>query len=254
MVEAHLKVYKTRNGTYPERILIFRDGVSEGQYAAVLHHEHSAVLDACERLEPGYRPRILLCICAKRHNTRFFGKLSDTDPSGNLPSGLVVDRTVTHPYVYDFFLQSHAARVGTARPTHYICLLDELGMTPDMLQQMVHNLCFSFARCTKSVSIVPVCYIAGRSSTAVLGRDGSKLMMDRSCLSKGPDYHSRADALYPGAVKLVRWERGQANSKCPAVHCRLDDAQARGRSWARYYASAEPAREESRSGRQRELC
>jgi hypothetical protein len=27
---------------------------------------------------------------------------------------------------------------------------------------MVHSLCYTFARCTKSVSLVPVCYIAGK--------------------------------------------------------------------------------------------
>ncbi|EIW72602.1 hypothetical protein TREMEDRAFT_12051, partial [Tremella mesenterica DSM 1558] len=160
MVVNHLRIFKDRNGEYPERILIFRDGVSEGQYAATLQYEHHAVHQACERLQRGYRARILVCICAKRHNTRFFGSELDIDKTGNLPSGLVVDRSVTHPFVFDFFLQAHSSRAGTARPTHYVCLLDELGMTPDELQQLVYNLCHSFSRCTKSVSLVPVCYIA----------------------------------------------------------------------------------------------
>jgi eukaryotic translation initiation factor 2C len=59
-------------------------------------------------------------------------------------------------------MQSHQGRVGTARPTHYVCLLDEVGVSPDELQRMVHSLCYTFARCTKSVSLVPVCYIAGK--------------------------------------------------------------------------------------------
>ncbi|WWC86242.1 uncharacterized protein L201_001115 [Kwoniella dendrophila CBS 6074] len=161
MIEEHLKIFHKHNGEYPERILIFRDGISEGQYAAALHYEHNAILQACRRLDRNYRPRLLMCICAKKHNTRFFGVHDqDVDRSGNLPSGLVVDRSVTHPYAFDFFLQAHAGRVGTARPTHYICLLDELAITPDQLQQLVHALCHSFTRCTKSVSLVPVCYIA----------------------------------------------------------------------------------------------
>lgn len=161
MVEEHLKIFHRRNGKYPKRVLIFRDGISEGQYAAALGYEHNAALTACQRLQDGYRPLLLICVCAKRHSTRFFGQDRDVDRSGNLPSGLVVDRTVTHPYAFDFFLQAHAGRVGTARPTHYICLLDEIAMTPDMLQHLVHSLCYAFSRCTKSVSLVPVCYIAG---------------------------------------------------------------------------------------------
>lgn len=168
MIEGHLKKFHETNDCYPDRILIFRDGISEGQYAAALAYEHAAVLSACERLRgKGYRPSILICVCAKRHNTRFFGATEDTDRSGNLPSGLVVDRSVTHPYAYDFFLQAHQGRVGTARPTHYICLLDELSLTPDQLQQLVHSLCYGFARCTKSVSLVPVCYVAGKSASPV---------------------------------------------------------------------------------------
>ena len=165
MVENHLKVFHKKNNCYPERILIFRDGVSEGQYAATLTYEHQAVLTACSRLQRGYRPMLFICVCAKRHNTRFFGRQTDCDASGNLPAGLVVDKTVTHPYAFDFYLQAHAGRLGTARPTHYICLLDELAITPDQSQQMVNSLCFGFARCTKSVSLVPVCYIAGELSS-----------------------------------------------------------------------------------------
>ncbi len=74
----------------------------------------------------------------------------------------------THSYAFDFFLQAHAGRVGTARPTHYICLLDEIAMTPDMMQQLVHSLCYSFSRCTSSVSVVPVGYIAGKSTVVWL--------------------------------------------------------------------------------------
>jgi eukaryotic translation initiation factor 2C len=163
MIEEHLRIFaKENDGDYPERILVFRDGISEGQYAAALQYEHNAIVTACDRVLPGYRPRILVCVCARRHNTRFFAKNhKDADRSGNLQAGLVVDKSVTHPYAFDFFLQAHAGLVGTARPTHYICLIDELGTTPDQLQKLCNSLSYSFARCTKAVSLVPVCYMAG---------------------------------------------------------------------------------------------
>jgi eukaryotic translation initiation factor 2C len=168
MIQSHLNIFaKHNNGDYPDRILIFRDGISEGQYAPVLTYETDKVKRACEKIKSGYRPKILICACAKRHSTRFFGDSIDIDTSGNLHSGLVVDQGITHPYAFDFFMQSHQGRVGTARPTHYVCLLDEIGVSPDELQKMVHSLCFTFARCTKSVSIVPVCYIAGKSQLMV---------------------------------------------------------------------------------------
>jgi eukaryotic translation initiation factor 2C len=187
MIHAHLTIFaKHNNGTYPDRILIFRDGISEGQYAPVLAYENDAVIRACAKIQDGYRPKILICVCAKRHSTRFFGDQYDIDVSGNLHAGLVVDQGVTHPYAFDFFMQSHQGRVGTARPTHYVCLLDEIGVSPDELQRMVHSLCYTFARCTKSVSLVPVCYIAGKSAASSM----KTKLMTRFGVPESKDYSS----------------------------------------------------------------
>ncbi|WVR05874.1 hypothetical protein IAU60_002900 [Kwoniella sp. DSM 27419] len=207
MVEAHLKIFHKHNKCYPDRILIFRDGISEGQYAAVLTYEHKAVLQACQKLQHGYRPRLLLAVCAKRHNTRFFGRDKDVDRSGNLPSGLVVDNAVTHPYAFDFFLQSHSGRVGTARPTHYICLLDELPVTPDQLQQLVHSLCHSFARCTRSVSLVPVCYIADlvcQKARVVVHEPGTSQAPSVSSTGKSGMNRSRQTALSIDVMQIQK--------------------------------------------------
>nr|KJB35182.1 hypothetical protein B456_006G103100 [Gossypium raimondii] len=49
---------------------------------------------------------------------------------------------------------------GTSKPTHYHVLLDENGFTADILQVLTNSLCYTYARCTKSVSIVPPAYYA----------------------------------------------------------------------------------------------
>ena len=43
----------------------------------------------------------------------------DADKSGNCPAGTIVDRDVSHPTEFDFFLQSHGGLLGTSRPAHY---------------------------------------------------------------------------------------------------------------------------------------
>lgn len=43
----------------------------------------------------------------------------DGDRSGNCPAGTVVDREVSHPTEFDFYLQSHGGLLGTSRPAHY---------------------------------------------------------------------------------------------------------------------------------------
>ncbi|KAF4346853.1 hypothetical protein G4B88_015474 [Cannabis sativa] len=53
-----------------------------------------------------------------------------------------------------------AIRKGTSRPAHYHVLFDENNFTADALQVLTNNLCYTYARCTKSVSIVPPAYYA----------------------------------------------------------------------------------------------
>ena len=92
----------------------------------------------------------------KRHHTRFFPmNQKDSDRTGNCLPGTVVESTITHPFEFDFYLQSHPGLQGTSRPTHYHVLLDENGFNPDSLQTLSYNLCYVFARCTRAVSIVP---------------------------------------------------------------------------------------------------
>ena len=56
----------------PARIILYRDGVSEGQFAYVLAHELMAVREACVRLEASYQPGITFIVVQKRHHTRLF--------------------------------------------------------------------------------------------------------------------------------------------------------------------------------------
>ncbi|XP_039057840.1 protein argonaute 7-like [Hibiscus syriacus] len=149
----------------PERIIFFRDGVSETQFYKVLKEELQAVKEACSRF-PDYNPPITFSVVQKRHHTRLFQ--SETDPSSNqnqpseenIPPGTVVDTVITHPREFDFYLCSHWGVKGTSRPTHYHTLWDENQFTSDELQKLVYNLCYTFARCTKPVSLVPPAYYA----------------------------------------------------------------------------------------------
>lgn len=161
MMEGNIKAFANNTKFLPDSIIFYRDGVSEGQYAAVVQTEVKAIRMACEALRPGYKPKISYIICVKKHNIRFFSKTgADCDRSGNLPPGTVVDRTVVHPFAFDFYLQAHGGLVGTARPTHYIVLVDENEFGADSLQKLTNGLCYSFQRATRSVSIVSVCYYA----------------------------------------------------------------------------------------------
>ncbi|XP_051145595.1 protein argonaute 7 [Andrographis paniculata] len=150
-------------GEFPKRIIFFRDGVSETQFYKVLQEELQAIRRACSR-HTGYEPPITFMVVQKRHHTRLF-PLFDRDSYSqfadeNVPPGTVVDTVITHPREFDFYLCSHWGVKGTSRPIHYHVLWDESRFTSDEVQKLVYNLCYTFVRCTKPISLVPPAYYA----------------------------------------------------------------------------------------------
>nr|DAD43829.1 TPA_asm: hypothetical protein HUJ06_002059 [Nelumbo nucifera] len=154
-----LEAYARINKVKPEKIIVFRDGVSESQFDMVLNDELTDLKSAIE--SDGYSPTITLVVAQKRHQTRLFPKdRNQGGPTGNVHPGTVVDTTIVHPWEFDFYLCSHYGSLGTSKPTHYHVLWDEHRFTSDDLQSVIYNLCFTFARCTKPVSLVPPVYYA----------------------------------------------------------------------------------------------
>ena len=178
MLKSRLRLWKTQGErrALPENLLVYRDGVSEGQYATVINTELPLLRKACAELYPPSDtkkglPYITIIIVGKRHHTRFYPtNAGDADRSSNPKNGTVVDRGVTEARNWDFFLQSHTALQGTARPAHYYIVLDEifakrkypppLQSAADALEELTHSMCYTFGRATKAVSICPPAYYA----------------------------------------------------------------------------------------------
>jgi eukaryotic translation initiation factor 2C len=78
---------------------------------------------------------MLMCVL-KRHNTRFFPTdHNESDDNGNPHCGLVTDERITYENAYDFYFQSHQCLQGTARPAHYVVLVDEIGLESGIVQK-----------------------------------------------------------------------------------------------------------------------
>ncbi|KAJ2798405.1 hypothetical protein H4R20_004833 [Coemansia guatemalensis] len=162
VVMRHLKLFYQHTKTKPQHVVFYRDGVSETQFEQVRDRELIEIQRACLSIEPGYRPEITFLAVLKRHNTRFFPTGRDGDRTGNCVPGTVVDRSVTMPTFFDFYLFSHAAIQGTSRPTHYFVLHNDARFTADEIQLLTYHLCYMYAICTRSVSLVPPVYYAHR--------------------------------------------------------------------------------------------
>ncbi|KAG2041475.1 ribonuclease H-like domain-containing protein [Suillus americanus] len=155
-----------RNKIAPVRIVFFRDGLSEGEYALTGKEEIEDITGAIDDIwrdknVKGGKPELTFIVVGKRHHVRFFPKnKNDADRSGNCPAGFVADQGVGNPAVRDFYLQSHGGLLGTSRPSHYITLRDDIYKhNTDDLQELAFTLCHAYARATRSVSIpAPVYY------------------------------------------------------------------------------------------------
>ncbi|CAG9581524.1 unnamed protein product [Danaus chrysippus] len=160
-VQQHRQEIST-GGFKPHRIIMYRDGISEGQFIHVLQHELTAVREACIKLEAEYKPGITFIVVQKRHHTRLFcaDKKEQSGKSGNIPAGTTVDLGITHPTEFDFYLCSHQGIQGTSRPSHYHVLWDDNHFGSDELQCLTYQLCHTYVRCTRSVSIPAPAYYA----------------------------------------------------------------------------------------------
>jgi eukaryotic translation initiation factor 2C len=172
MLKRHLGLWKAKNGELPKNILVYRDGVSEGQYHMVATYELPELREACKQLygPDSQQPSFSIIVVGKQIHTRFFPTdASQADKGGNCKSGTVVDRGVTDARQWDLFLQSHACIQGTVRPTHYFVLHDDIfrdyykkaelppgrKTSHDALEFLTHSLCFTYGCATKGISICP---------------------------------------------------------------------------------------------------
>ncbi|PIN22149.1 Translation initiation factor 2C (eIF-2C) [Handroanthus impetiginosus] len=155
MRELLVDFYQTSNGHKPSQIIVFRDGVSESQFAQVMNIELDQMIKAYQHLGESDIPKFTVIVAQKNHHTKLFQASSPE----NVPPGTVVDTKIVHPRNYDFYMCSHAGMIGTSRPAHYHVLLDEIGFSPNDLQNLIHSLSYVNQRSTTAISIVaPVCY------------------------------------------------------------------------------------------------
>ncbi|CAF1157882.1 unnamed protein product [Adineta ricciae] len=154
MVAELLEYYRGGNkNRLPNKIVFYRDGVDDGQFARVLNFEIPQLKEAFREVyqnEP--LPLLTFIVVKKRHHTRFF-TLDNRNQTANIPPGFVVDTDIVHPGQFSFFLNSHKALQGTNRPALYHVLYDEIKFTADELQLLTYYLCFTDPRSSMSEAI-----------------------------------------------------------------------------------------------------
>jgi len=153
-----LRKYNEINGHLPARIIMYRDGVGDGQINYVIDHEIAAIMSCLANAGlPEDQVKFTYVIVSKRINTRFFRM---NGPPTNPPSGTVVDDVVTLPERYDFFLVSQSVRQGTVNPTSYNVIKDTSGLKPDHLQKLTYKLTHLYYNWPGTVRVPAPCQYA----------------------------------------------------------------------------------------------
>nr|QQA03725.1 Piwi protein [Apostichopus japonicus] len=195
-MHACLKRYNAINNSYPSKIIVYRDGVGDGQLAAVVEHEVPQLEDCFSRLSPNYKPKLTVIVVKKRINNRFFmlgsggggprGGRGDRGGRGggrgggndggimNPPSGTVVDNVVTKRQLFDFFLVSQSVRQGTVSPTSYNVIRNGVGLKPDHLQRLTYKLTHLYFNWPGTVRVPAPCLYAHKLAFLV-GQSTHKL-------------------------------------------------------------------------------
>lgn len=140
-VDSLIKYWEV-NHRWPQHIVVFRDGVGDGQLEVAEKHEAEQFIRTFrhvngnggdtkldEMLPEDYNPGFTFVVVQKRINTRIY---LQTGPKNydNPPCGTIVDHTVTRFKYKDFFLVPQSVNQGTVTPTHFI-VLRELGTEPN---------------------------------------------------------------------------------------------------------------------------
>ncbi|XP_046667762.1 piwi-like protein Siwi [Homalodisca vitripennis] len=147
-----LHCYKKYNNTLPSHIIIYRDGVGDGQIPYVFSHEVQHVARAVHEIYGG-PVKLAVVLVTKKINTRLFHNAQNPRP------GTIVDDVITLPERYDFFIVSQFVNQGTVSPTSYNVIHDTIGLDPDKLQRLTYKMTHLYFNWSGTVRVpAPVQY------------------------------------------------------------------------------------------------
>ncbi|CAI2354279.1 unnamed protein product [Caenorhabditis sp. 36 PRJEB53466] len=151
-VSIRISEFVKHTGKVPAHIVVYRDGISEGEFQQILYEERTAIESTCKQLD--INPTLTYIVVSKRHHTKFFAKDKDTNQfNANIRPGTLVEDKITTEKYYDFFLGSQVGMLGTSRPTHYYVLHDTWAPMVSFWPTVTHALTYSFARATTTTAL-----------------------------------------------------------------------------------------------------
>lgn len=168
-MEKAIKKFTQANGTAPARIILYRDGVGEGQVQTVCSIEIDQIKQAMKNA--GIDAGLMYLNVNKRVNTRIFA--GDAKSFRNPVPGTVLDNGITDKDLYEFYLISVAAKQGMASPCKYTVVYDSIGESPDKIELLTYKLSYTYYNVSGSIKVPATIQYAHRLACLV-GERGNK--------------------------------------------------------------------------------
>lgn len=157
-----LRKYFEVNHGLPEKIVLFRDGVGDGQMDFIAKYEVEQLVSCYTHFSSNYCPSLSVVVVQKRINTRLYALQQERGRKTliNPPPGSIVDHTITRKKWYDFFLVSQHVRQGTVSPTHYVVIYDTSTFKPEHMQRMTYKMTHMYYNWPGTVRVPAPCQYA----------------------------------------------------------------------------------------------
>lgn len=158
-----LRRFHALNNFVPQRVIVYRDGVGDGQLETVIEIEISQVVNGIKFYmrdkHPGEPdPTISYIIVQKRINAKL--SLRQNSLALNPLPGSYLDHTITHPEYNDFYLVSQHVNQGTVSPTKYILLTETGTLKLEHHQKLAYKMTHMYYNWCGTVRVPAPCQYA----------------------------------------------------------------------------------------------
>jgi len=148
--------FKEINGVAPEKIILYRDGVGDGQLDAVDFYE----AERCQKLFKTLQitPEFAFIVVQKRINRRLFEVKGNKYE--NPAPGSVLDHTVMKKNFLDFILVSQHSSQSVVTPTHYVIVKNSTSFSVDQIQKLSYKLTHQYFNWPGTIRVPAPCQYA----------------------------------------------------------------------------------------------
>ncbi|KAL4438115.1 hypothetical protein ABPG74_016894 [Tetrahymena malaccensis] len=144
IIQNALKAYAKHNKILPEEIIIYRQGLGEGQIQQSLQQEIKAIQNGFKNYKAQYNPRFAFFQVNKKVGQKFYQQSSrESEGIINPTSGTIVASEVVHNN-FEFFMAAQNCNSGVCTPTKYTCLYNSTNLKEDQFWQITYFQTFNY--------------------------------------------------------------------------------------------------------------